>query len=172
MAEQDDATAVTPRSIAGSLPPAALRVARRNAWLYLGAAVALLPWIAYLAVSLPSRDLDLNYRASWVGFDVLLVIALLTTAYMAFRVDARIAFPATVTATLLVVDAWFDITTSDGRGQLIEAILLAALIEIPAAIFSLRMARRVEHRVFEQAGLLPSPETMHPGSVPEPTDPD
>jgi hypothetical protein len=123
------------------------------AWLYAGAALALLPWIAYLAVTLPTRDLDLHYRAAWVGFDCLPVFVVVRTAYMAFRVDPRVQFPATATATLLFVDAWFDITTSNGRGATFEAILLAVFFEIPAALFSLYLARRVSLQVLRLAHL-------------------
>jgi hypothetical protein len=127
------------------------------AWLYAGAAAVLLPWIAYLAVSLPKRNLEHHYRLSWVGFDILLVVVLARTAYMAFRVDQRVQFAATATATLLVVDAWFDITTSSGRNQVLEAIVLAAFIEIPAAIFSLYLARQVNRRVIELADVEGTP---------------
>ena len=127
------------------------RRARRLAWLYAGAAVILLPWIGFLAVTLPRRQFDLHYRAAWVGFDVLLVFAISRTAYMAFRQDQRVQFPATATATLLIVDAWFDVTTSGGRGQFFEALLLAVFIEIPAAAFSIYVAQRVYRRSLELA---------------------
>jgi hypothetical protein len=127
------------------------------AWLYTAAAVALLPWIVYLAATLPKRSLDHHYRAAWVGFDVFLVVVIVRTAYFAFRVDQRVQFAATATATLLFVDAWFDVTTSSGRGQILEALLLAILVEIPAAIFSLYLARQVNLRVLESADLDHSP---------------
>jgi hypothetical protein len=127
--------------------------ARKMAWLYTGAAVVLLPWIVYLAITLPRRDLDRHYRLAWVGFDCLLVFAIVRTAYMAFRIDPRVQFPATATATLLFVDAWFDITTSGSRGAALEAIVLALLVEIPAALFSLHLARRVNRQVLELAHL-------------------
>jgi hypothetical protein len=116
------------------------RGARRLAWIYAAAALALMPWIAYLAITLPKRDLDTHYRAAWVGFDLLLIAAIARTAYLAFRMDPRVQLPATATATLLIVDAWFDITTAGGRGATAEAILLAAVFEIPAAIFSIYVA--------------------------------
>lgn len=131
--------------------------AHRMAWLYTAAAVVLLPWIVYLAVTLPSRNLDRHYRAAWVGFDVLLVVVIVRTAYMAFRVDQRVQFAATATATLLFVDAWFDVTTSNGRGQVLEALVLAVCIEIPAAIFSLYLARQVNRRVLAAADLEGTP---------------
>jgi hypothetical protein len=134
-------------------PPEVRRRAHWLAWLYAAAAVILLPWIGLLAVTLPRRQFDLHYRAAWVGFDLLLVFAITRTAYMAFRVDPRVQLPATATATLLFVDAWFDITTSGNRSQFLEAVILAALVEIPAAIFTLYLARSVNRRVIEAAGL-------------------
>ena len=123
------------------------------AWMYTGAAAVLLPWIVYLAVTLPRRQFDLHYRAAWVGFDLLLVFAIVRTAYMAFRIDPRVQFPATATATLLFVDAWFDITTSGSRRQFFEALSWPLLVEIPAAVFSLYLARQVNRRVLELAHL-------------------
>jgi len=150
--------------------PEVVRSARRMAWLYTGAAVALLPWIVYLALTLPKRDLDRHYRAAWVGFDLLLAFAIVRTAYMAFRIDPRVQFPATATATLLLVDAWFDVTTSGGRGATLEALLLAGFVEIPAALFSLYLARRVSRQVLHLAHLDrishddPPDRTHHPGT--------
>ncbi len=121
------------------------------AWLYSAAAVALLPWIVYLAVSLPKRNLDLHYRAAWVGFDLLLGFAIVRTAYMAHKVDQRVQFPAVATATLLIVDAWFDVTTSGNRQQFFQALLLAAFFELPAAGFSLYLAREVNRHIWQLA---------------------
>lgn len=127
--------------------------ARRLAWLYLVVSLGMLPWIVYLALTLPKRSLDVHYRAAWVGFDCILVVALASTAYLAFRVDPRVGIPATVSATLLIVDAWFDVTTS-GRGEsLALAVLLAVFAELPAAAFSLYVANRVNRRVMDLAHL-------------------
>ncbi len=119
--------------------------ARRMAWGYLVAALALIPWTVYLAVSLPRRDVATHYRGAWVGFDLLLVATISLTAYFAFRVDPRVQLPATATATLLVVDAWFDVMTSSGRDARAVALLMAVAIELPAAAFSLWLVRRVNH---------------------------
>ena len=39
----------------------------------------LLPWIAYLAYSLPSRQVSADYDVAWAGFDVMLLVALAGT---------------------------------------------------------------------------------------------
>ena len=36
----------------------------------------LLPWIAYLAYSLPARQVSADYDVAWAGFDVMLLAAL------------------------------------------------------------------------------------------------
>jgi hypothetical protein len=123
------------------------------AWLYMAAAVVLLPWIVVLATTLPRRQYDRHYRAAWVGFDIILVLAISRTAYLAFRVDPKVQFPATATAVLLFVDAWFDITTSSNRSQFFEALLLAVLVELPSATFTLYLAHQVNRRVLELANL-------------------
>ncbi len=121
---------------------------RRMALAYAAAAVLLIPWTVYLAVTLPRRDIDTHYRGAWVGFDILLVVAILLTAYYAFRMDDRVQLPATATATLLIVDAWFDVMTAGRRANLYQAVLMALCIEIPAAIFSLYLARRVNRNAW------------------------
>jgi hypothetical protein len=147
-----------PAPAQGGTPPEIRRRARRLAWLYAAAAVLLLPWIIYLAESLPTRQFDRHYRAAWVGFDIILVFAITRTAYMAFRVDPRVQFAAMATAVLLFVDAWFDVTTSANRAQFLEAVVLALVLEIPAAFFSLFLARSVNRRVLELAAVtLPPP---------------
>ena len=62
-----------------------------------------------------------NYDAAWAGFDVLLTLTLASTAYFALRRSRYLATAASATATLLVVDAWFDVLTTPGV-QRIESI--------------------------------------------------
>ena len=121
------------------------RRARRMAALFALAGVCLVPWIVYLAISLPKRDVDTHYRAAWVGFDILLVTSIVMTAYYAFRVDTRVQLPAMATATLLVVDAWFDVMTAGRHRGVGLALLMAVCVELPAALGSLWLARRVNH---------------------------
>ena len=127
------------------------RRSRRAALAYVVMGLALIPWTAYLAVSLPKREIDTHYRGAWVGFDILLVVAIVLTAYYAFRMDDRVQLPAMATATLLLVDAWFDVMTAGGRTATFEALAMALLVEIPAALFSLLLARQVNRHVDELA---------------------
>src|SRR3954449_7147297 len=100
-------------------------------------AVAIVPWILWLAWSLPERSVSAHYRLAWVGFDVLLCGALARTAYLAWRRSPFLVNVASATAALLVVDAWFDVTTSPTGPELISSALLAFVVELPLAVLSL-----------------------------------
>jgi hypothetical protein len=96
-------------------------------------ALALVPWIGYLAAALSPTQRTVHYRAAWVGFDVLLLLTLAGTAWYAWRGSPRVALLATAAATLLVVDAWFDLLTTPPGTDLVVAALSAALVELPLA---------------------------------------
>ena len=158
MTDPVDDTRSTPRDASGpeaaaleTLLAGVRKRARRTAIAYMAVAVALVPWTVYLAVSLPKRQVDTHYRGAWVGFDMLLVLAIVLTAYFAFKMDDRVQLPAVATATLLLVDAWFDVMTSGTRKATFQAILLALFLEIPAALFSLYLARQVNRHVEQMA---------------------
>jgi hypothetical protein len=77
-----------------------------------GAAATLtVPWVVYLTYSLPRRIVVFD-RVAWVGFDIGLVVMLTVTGLLAWWGKPRVALAATATATMLVVDAWFDTWTS------------------------------------------------------------
>jgi hypothetical protein len=141
------------------------RRARRMAWVYAVAGVLLIPWTVYLAVSLPRRVVDTHYRGAWVGFDILLVTAIVLTAYFAFRVDSRVQLPATATATLLIVDAWFDVMTAGRHKGVGLALLIAVCVELPAALGSLLLARRVN----QNADRIARAALAFPGADRQPT---
>lgn len=120
---------------------------RWSAPVFLVMAVALVPWIAYLAITLPSRTVSDHYRVAWVGFDVVLVIFMAATAWLALKGKRQVELPAIVTATLLVVDAWFDVITSHTGWGRMEAILLAVCVELPTAALAVYISRRVERAI-------------------------
>ncbi len=122
----------------------------RRAWvplLYLLLAAALVPWVVYLAVTLPDREVSENYRLAWVGFDVFLLGALARTAWLAWRRSPFVVNVASVTAALLLVDAWFDVATSTPGLHLLLAVVSAALVELPAAVLSMLIAARAQAEI-------------------------
>jgi len=84
--------------------------------------VVLLPWAAYLALSLPASVSAQHWPVAWTGLDVVMAAGLAATAWLAVRRDRRLAFPAVSTATLLLVDAWFDVCTAPAGGPLAMAL--------------------------------------------------
>jgi hypothetical protein len=90
----------------------------------------LLPWTIYLGYSLPARQVSRHYDVAWAGFDVMLLVVLAGTGYLALRRSLFLAIAAA--ALLVVVDAWFDVMTSP-PGQLPEPAAMAVIIELPLA---------------------------------------
>jgi hypothetical protein len=110
--------------------------------------VLLLPWIVYIALSLPARQLSPNYDIAWAGFDVLLSAGLASTAYFALRRSRYLSTAAAATATLLVVDAWFDCMTTPGRSRL-ESIAACLFVELPLAAVCLWLSYHT-HQIAER----------------------
>ncbi|MGW3207328.1 hypothetical protein [Streptomyces sp. NPDC001135] len=101
-------------------------VRKKWPWVLLGAAGALLvPWMVVLAVTLPgSTEVD-NWPLAWIGLDVLMATGCSATALLGLRGDARARLTASATASVAVLDAWFDITTAGTGAPLAEALLCA-----------------------------------------------
>lgn len=95
--------------------------------------MGLVPWTLYLTFTLPSRHVTHHYALAWVGFDIALAAVFAATATAAARSSQWLAPLAAATGTMLVCDAWFDIVTSQGGGERVEAVLEAALAELPLA---------------------------------------
>ena len=106
--------------------------------------VVLIPWVVYLGFSLPARQVSHHYDAAWVGFDVFELIALGATGYLALRRSRYLALAAASAATLLVCDAWFDVLTSS-RHEMLESVVLAAVIELPLAVVCAWLSYHTEH---------------------------
>ena len=104
----------------------------------LAAAVTLVPWIAWLATSLPCHYQSRHWGVAWAGFDTGLALALGLTGLAALRRAAWLDRAAVATAALLIADAWFDIVTS--RGPATVAVAEALALELPIAAFCLWLA--------------------------------
>ena len=96
--------------------------------------VLLLPWALWLSYSLPSRQVAHHWDLAWAGFDVILSLALLGTAFALFTSRRVGRSLAAATGALLLADAWFDVVTASGAGERWVAVALAALAEVPIAI--------------------------------------
>jgi hypothetical protein len=124
--------------------PSAAPAPRWVAPLYLTLTILLVPWVVYLAFAPPAELGIGDWRAAWIGFDGMEAIALALTAWLAYHRSTWVDMAATATAVLLVVDAWFDIMTSHTGWPFTQAVLAAALLELPLALLSLWIARNAQ----------------------------
>ncbi|MBU3059957.1 hypothetical protein KO481_00210 [Nocardia sp. NEAU-G5] len=121
--------------------------ARHLRWMFLavvtGSFVFLIPWVVYLATSLPSRHEVTQWDVAWVGFDFFVIGSIGMTALWAW-LHRRIFIPwAIVTATLLCCDAWFDIVLDWNTPDLPVSLLTAGAGELPLAALLFYVARRL-----------------------------
>jgi hypothetical protein len=123
------------------LPPEVLLRRRRRAIELLGlCAAALVPWTIFLAVSLPDQYRAHHWRLTWAGFDGLLLIGMGLSVYFGWRRRQAVIPAAIATATLLVCDAWFDVSLDLGTPDVWWSVGSAVLVELPLAAFFVHRA--------------------------------
>ena len=110
--------------------------------LYLGVAALLIPWDVYLAVTLPTHSVAHHYRLAWAGFDLLLIMVLARIGWLAARRNPHVVLTAAAGATMLCIDAWFDVLTAAPGAEHTQAVLMALFLELPGAYLCGTLARR------------------------------
>ena len=111
----------------------------------------LVPWIVRPALTLPHRYVAGHWTLTWVGFDIVLLSGLSLTAWLAWRRRQAVVIAAFTTGTLLVGDAWFDITTASGRADVITAIVSALVLELPLATLLFAVASHLPRLIVRRA---------------------
>jgi hypothetical protein len=156
---------------AGMRMPSARTMERIRRWrlaLMVVCVVTLIPWIVYLANTLPDHYVARNWVATWVGFDVLLLVMLTATAVAGWR-RRQLLFPtAFASGVLLVCDAWFDVMTSHHGRDLIQALLSALVIELPLAFVLVAGPLRLLRYVAIRHGLVDPDVRMWRVPIPMP----
>jgi hypothetical protein len=109
--------------------------------------VVLVPWTGYLFGTLPPDYAANHWAVAWGGFDIGLALALASTAVLIARRSPFAEVTATVTGTLLVCDAWFDVLTSRGTSEVAQAVVEALIVELPLAALCFWIARNLAHAV-------------------------
>jgi hypothetical protein len=117
------------------LAPVVARKRQLHFALTVGGAIALVAGIVFLAITLPANDVAL-------GFDVLLVASIATTAVLVFFRRQLVPLSAFATGVLLICDAWFDVVTAGPR-DLWASALTATLVELPVAVILIATALRM-----------------------------
>ncbi|WP_405359746.1 hypothetical protein OG535_13000 [Kitasatospora sp. NBC_00085] len=97
------------------------------------AALALLPWLAVLAV---------GHETSWVVLDLLELAALISLDALLRRRSRAAIRPACAVAPLLAGDALADVGTAGTGLPLLAAVVMAGCVELPLAALCLALGRR------------------------------
>jgi hypothetical protein len=119
-------------------------------FLIIAAALEVL-WTIYLGLRLPRDYVANHWDLTWVGLDIAEIIMMLLTAWTAWHRRAMFIIFASVLATLLLMDAWFDVTTAH-RGDLSTSKLSAGFLEVPFALILLWFVGRAIPRVVGPSG--------------------
>jgi hypothetical protein len=107
-----------------------------------GVSTVLLPWCLILAATLPATYEANHWRLAWVGLDFGTAVAAGLTALLLHRQDPRAVLAATVAGTLLLADAWFDVSTAGPGLDHNLAVAEAVFLEVPLAICAFVFASR------------------------------
>jgi hypothetical protein len=122
-----------------------------------GSCALMVPWIIYLAFTLPGNYTAGRWSATWTGFDVALLAALAGTALGILRKRQVAIIGMLVTATLLTCDAWFDVMLSWGADEFPLSVVTALGGELPLAGLCFwgthRLIRLTMHEAWIRSGL-------------------
>ncbi|GAB3578351.1 hypothetical protein [Calidifontibacter terrae] len=108
------------------------RVRRVRLWMMVLCTALLIPWTAYLAWTLPEGYRVNNWSGTWVGFDLILLVLMITNVVLGLMRRLLVVLSAFSTGVVLICDAWFDVMTAGGDDRM-QAILSALLLELPVA---------------------------------------
>jgi hypothetical protein len=129
--------------ISDMIDPAVLnRMRRIRLSLMIGGSIAMIPWLAYLSMTLPENYVAHNWPATWLGFDALLVGFMVATAVFGYLRRQVLLLAAFTSGVLLICDAWFDLMTA-GPNDIRLSVITALGIELPLAIFLITGALRI-----------------------------
>ena len=110
------------------------------------AALLEIVWTIYIGWQLPRDYVANHWDLAWVGLDSAQVLLLLCTAWAAWRRRAVLVIFSSGAAMLLLVDAWFDVTTAR-RGDLLQSVLFALVLEVPWATVLFWLTRRTIRQI-------------------------
>jgi hypothetical protein len=103
-------------------------------------ALIMLPWLIVLGVTLQGQAEVRMWSSTWIGLDCLEIAGLITTALLLVQRKALVVVAATFTATLFLIDAWFDVMLSQAGADWYQALFTAFLGELPLSIICLCIA--------------------------------
>ena len=105
--------------------------------------VGLAAWIAILIMTLPGHFTASHWRAVWVGLDIAELAGFAAIAWAAWHQRQVVIFFMIMTGTLLLCDAWFDLTLDYGSSDFMMSVITALVVEFPLAFMLFAAARRL-----------------------------
>ncbi|MFF9360235.1 hypothetical protein [Streptomyces griseoluteus] len=132
-----------------------------HARILMGAGLALLPWLGYLAGTLPPAE-----AAAWVALDALEAGALLTAGSRLLHRGVRHRAPAAAAAVLLLADACIDVATSLPGPEPALAVAMAVIAELPLAALCAALAASPTRRSARRAVRVRRPSDRCAGTFP------
>ena len=118
------------------------RIRRIRLYVMAGATIALIPWLVYLAYNLPEKYVAHHWEATWVGFDILLLMFIAATALLGYLRRQLLVFTAFTSGVLLICDAGVDVMTA-APDDMWLSLVIAALAEVPLAVVLIVGALRI-----------------------------
>jgi hypothetical protein len=125
---------------------------RWGGWVFLGASALLLPWMAFLAISLPTTASAGHWTGAWIGIDVMEATGLAITGWLVLRRDLRVRIAAGATGGFLLADAWFDVMTAQPTWDVLQAAMTAVLVELPLLVLCSAVALTAPRWCFDSDG--------------------
>ncbi|HSW79966.1 MAG TPA: hypothetical protein VLG47_04275 [Candidatus Saccharimonadales bacterium] len=111
-------------------------------------AIALVPWSLWLSYSLPIDHMDHRWNLVWSVFDIAMLASVAMTAYLGYKKSGWVVVAASISGTLLLVDAWFDCVTAMGAWEHFISVTAAAFVEIPLGLLAYWIAYRAGKQYF------------------------
>jgi hypothetical protein len=105
--------------------------------------IGLAGWIALLILTLPGHYTSQDWRTVWVGLDLAELAGFAATWWAAWHQRQVVIFLMIITGTLLVCDAWFDVTLDYGSRGFTASVISAVVVELPVAFLLFASARRL-----------------------------
>lgn len=130
----------------------------------MGCCAGLAGWIALLILTLPGHYTSDDWRTVWVGLDLAELAGFAAIGWAAWHQRQIVTFFLIVTGTLLMCDAWFDVTLDYGSRGFTLSIVSAVLVELPLALLMFTSAGRLVRAtigiVMQLSGVAAAPPSL------------
>jgi hypothetical protein len=115
-------------------------LAQKLAFVLFAIAVVMVPWLVILGATLNGQAQVRMWSSTWIGLDTLEIIGLVSTAHFLMKRSLFVMATASFSATLFLLDAWFDIMLSPAGSDWYQALILAIVFEIPLCLICAAIA--------------------------------